>query len=320
MFVIGMGFFSQHKVVASIPNARYALHYYLMREKPRKAPKKHNKKKLETPVVELPKDLTVGPVCLASSDSPDPDALLSDFLKQKTDKKRLLLVASMNAVFHILDVLKENKSKIAGVIIFDNPSNLYDYSIPIIDADHVRAGQWWKKKSLLEKDIIHVLKEYEEVKFKVKSLKKIRRKLVDAPEESPSAVLVKGEKKARGYLRLFMSDIDKLVPKAAKREEVLKSVFGYAVGVEKKTQFAKTLRLLQSKYGADRKLLKGFLKYMKSKAGKELFKVFYLHAKGNSFKSLQGDHQSLVLDDWMTLGEFVSPTETHKFFATPGSR
>lgn len=323
MFCVGLGYFSQHKTVAAIPSSKYLLHYYLPREKPKKEKDGKEGKKKEVAVskqlVAMPVDLPARPVDLAASDSPDPVRLLEEFLHTKSDKKRLLLVEGMSALFGILRVLRHNKKRLAGVIVFDNPSNLFDYDIPILDAERIRDGVWWKRKAFLDSDIHRTLRDYESIKVKLKKIKKIRRKLVADPSSSKTKK-AEAEAKAnrpRGGLHSFITDLDALIGKTPRRDKILRSLIGYLAGVEKKSAYKKTVKYLTDDLEVDAGLLKSYKKFLYSPQGTDLFSVFYYHNKGDSFRALQSEFKHLSLDDWETLSEWVPPTEKYKFFTKP---
>jgi hypothetical protein len=304
MMMAGVAYFSPHRVVETLA-PKYTLHlfrYYV------KKPHKGRKKKVETVSVEDTKNAE-------EIDS------LKKFLPGLGETPKILLVDGIESFFAIRKAFKleRNRKSLYGIIIFDNPSNLFDYSIPVLDAERVQEGMWWKRKDFLEKTLLKEVKARSGEKTNPAKIKPIRRAKISDwvdPKEAKHGE-VRGSNKARGFISHFIQGVKVHVAgEDVDDKSLLRIVLGFFLGVESKPDYIAAVKTLLT-HGVLKKQIRSLEKYAKTKHGSHLISVFYLSQKGKSFANLQREFKGLVMDDWLVLQEYVPSTTKHKFFRKP---
>lgn len=310
MFIAGISYFSPHKVTEAIAS-KYRLHLFLHL---RKKIHKGRKKKVEGPTPEeLRNDESVQAV--------------KDFLpgKDPEGKEKILLVAGMDSFFAVRKAFKleRNRKNVVGILVFDNPSNLFDYHIRVLDAEKVKEGMWWKRQDFIETALLKAVKDHiadKKLQVDVVKIKPIKRKKFSSDGENKTGEEVKGSGKVRGFISHFIQQLkvhldDDDDPGVEKR--MLRIVLGNFLGVVPKSEYEEAVKILTSKYEVQKKLLASLDKYAKSKHGDHLICTFYLTQKGKSFAMMQREFKSMVMDDWLVLQEYVPSTTKHKFYRKP---
>lgn len=305
MMIAGVSYFSPHRCV-EVLSSKFKLHLFRYHVK---RPQKGRKKK------------EVEAVSAEETRNEEELSELKEFLPGKDELPKILLVDGVESFFPIRGAFKMERYRknLYGIIIFDNPSNLFDYSLPILDAERVKEGMWWRRKDFLENTLLKEVKARGKEKSNPLKLKPIRRKKISNwvdPKEARSGE-VRGSNKARGFISHFIQDIRvHIESEDGEDKKLLKVVLGYFLGVESKADYHDVVKKLLS-HGVHRKQIRSLEKYAKSKHGSHLISVFYLSQKGKSFSNLQREFKGMVMDDWLVLQEYVPSTTKHKFFRKP---
>lgn len=296
MFLVGIAY-SSHHIVTELLLRKYKLHLFHL---PQKKEIKGRKKKVDDSPSQEDKlqEVTNG---------------LKEFLPGKDKLPKLLLVEKIEALLKIRKAFKleRNRRGIEGVLVFDSPSNLFDYSIPILDADRIKVGMWMKKKGFLEGGIFKDIKAHLRDNVSVAKVKPIKRKKISSWEEGSKEI--KPTNKVRGFIGQFIQSV-RIHIDDGEEKILLKSVLGRFLGVEGKPEYQATVEALTQKYDVPKKLITGLEKYAKTKSGDDLIKTFYLMQKGKPFASLQREFKYMHMDDWIVLQEFVPSTCKYKKF------
>lgn len=307
MMLVGVAYFSPHRIVEAL-SPKFKLH--LFRYHLKRPHKGRKKKEVEAVSVEDTKNI-------------EEIDKLKEFLpgKDEGDLPKILLIDGVESFFPIRRAFKleRNRKNIYGIIIFDNPSNLFDYSLPILDAERVKDGMWWKRKDFLEGALFKEVKARAKDKTNPVKLKPIKRpkvsSWVDPKENKPGEV--KSSNKARGFISHFIQAVKVHIDSEdGEDKRLLKVVLGYFLGVEGKNDYIAAVKTMLS-HGIPKKQVKSLEKYAKTKHGSHLISVFYLSQKGKSFANLQREFKGLQMDDWLVLQEYVPSTTKHKFFRKP---
>jgi hypothetical protein len=102
----------------------------------------------------------------------------------------------------------------------------------------------------------------------------------------------------------------------SEKGRIIRSIFGWVVGVEKKSNFDDAVKKA-FECGVSKRTLQSIGSFMEKPKGKELAIAFYLCINGKKFRALQAKYKHMSLADWITLNEYTPSTCKYKFFRKP---
>jgi hypothetical protein len=237
------------------------------------------------------------------------------FLLEEKPTPKVFLIEGVKSLLRVKKFFKPKKNRkgVLGVIVLDNPGILFNYGISVLDAEKTEESVWWKKKGFLGTSLLKEIRAQSRNRVRIHKVGPIKDEKFSSWEIEKKEV--KPSYKVRGLIGQFIQSI-KVHVKDGSEKQKLKSVLGYTLGVEKKTDYEVTVKSLVDS-GVETKVFSSLKKWEKSKSGDHLIKTFYLMQKGKSFSFLQRKFQSMHMDDWLMLQEYVPSTCKYRFFRKP---